>query len=280
MYLIDAVQLDYSPRRKIEKYLPELPSLIKMNEQDSAFVCGLLGKFSPRKIVEVGIGHGGTTAVMMQCLCDMELFSSIFSVDILEHGYNGTDKEIGFLGGEAAHLLQFDDYRLFKGVCLPQVIDQIGSGIDFLILDTMHKLPGEALDFLIAYPYLSEDAVVCLHDISQNQKIPPDARRIATNVLINSVAADKFLNSDPIRIAEYPNIGAFQVNPDTAKYITNVFGSLTQNWSYLLDERSLNEYTRVIHSHYPAEVCWLYDSAVTLNNTTCGMNKPDEIKKI
>ena len=46
----------------------------------------------------------------------------------------------------------------------PDVIDEIGSDIDFLILDTLHIVPGEILDFLVCLPYLTKDAIVVLHD--------------------------------------------------------------------------------------------------------------------
>ena len=265
MYSIDVIQRDYAPRRRIAAHLPELPALIKMNEADSAFICGLLERFRPRKIVEVGIGHGGTTAVMMQCLHDLHLHAEICCVDVLKRGYGGTDLDTGFLGEEASRLLSYEGLRLFTGVCLPQAIDRIGGDIDFLLLDTMHKLPGETLDFLIAYPFLSKGAVVCLHDIIQNQKKPPDQRRIATNVLFNSVVADKYINTDPERKAAYPNIGAFRLRADTEAYLTNVFGALTQNWSYFPPVAVMDAYAKKNRARYPAEARWLYECAAALN---------------
>ena len=199
MYLVDSVKLDDKPRNLIAGQIPELSKQIKMTEHDSAFVCGLLERFKPKKIVEVGIANGGTSAVIMQCMSLQGREYELHSVDKLEKGYAGDSREIGFLGVKAAELLCAKDYHLWKGVVLPEVIEKIGAGIDFLILDTMHKLPGETLDFLAAYPYLTDHAVVCLHDIRQNHKTPPEEERIATNVLFNSIAADKYINSDPER---------------------------------------------------------------------------------
>ena len=138
-----------------------------------------------------------------------------------------------------------------------------------------HRLPGEVLDFLAAYPYLAENAVVCMHDIILNQKTPPDQGSIATNALMNSVAADKYINLDPTRVSGYPNIGAFQINQDTGKYISNVFGVLTQNWSYFPPQDTLEEYGKIIHARYPAEPCWIYDRAVEMNavSVEAGMKK-------
>ena len=41
------------------------------------------------------------------------------------------------------------------GQYLPEVIDEIGDGIDFIILDTVHKAPGELMDLLVCLPYMS-----------------------------------------------------------------------------------------------------------------------------
>ena len=265
MYFIDAVNRNYETRKRIFSQIPEGTSLVKMYDQDSAFICGLLEKSKPRKILEVGIANGGTSAIILECMYELGLSCELHCVDKMEKGYMGVDREIGFLGKEAARLLGFDNYHLWKGVVLPQVIDKIGPGIDFLILDTTHILPGETLDFLIAYPYLSQNAFVCLHDIRQNQKNPPDQKRIGTNALFNCIAADKYVDSDAERTPDYPNIGAFQVNADTKKYITNVFGALTMNWQYSLSEKEYSDYSGIIRRHYPEEARWLFDHAVIMN---------------
>lgn len=40
----------------------------EMSEEQSAFLCGLLKKYRPNKIVEIGVAAGGTTAVMLNCI--------------------------------------------------------------------------------------------------------------------------------------------------------------------------------------------------------------------
>lgn len=36
-----------------------------MSEFDSAFLCGIIKKQKPKKILELGIASGGTTAIIM-----------------------------------------------------------------------------------------------------------------------------------------------------------------------------------------------------------------------
>ena len=268
-YHIDEITIDESPRKRIEQSVPELPDGIKMNVFDSGFICGLLEKFRPRKILEVGTFNGGTTAVVLQCMKDLGQPFTMHSIDIMKEFRKSSVHEAGWLGELAAEHLGLDCWHMHAGCILPQVIREIGPGIDFIILDTTHSLPGEALDFVAVFPFLAPGAVVCLHDIRQNQKIPPDRKKIATNVLFHSVAAEKYLNSDPVRVPDlYPNIGAFQINEDTEAYISNVIGTLTQNWKdvYTPDGPMLQFYRDLLADHYPPEALWLFEKACTMNH--------------
>ncbi len=267
MYHIDQITLDREPREQIIHRLPEVADGIKMYEFDSAFICGLLRESRPRKLLEVGVADGGSSAVILQAMTNLGVPFSLHSVDIRTRSSRAPDREIGYLGGLAAHALNVaDHYYLHSGVILPQIIEDIGGGIDFLILDTTHSLPGETLDFLVAFPFLSPDAVVCLHDVRQNLKLPPSPLKIATNVLLHSVAAEKYLNTDKTRQPDCcPNIGAFRCTEDTARYIGNVFGALTQNWYRMPDEEELLAYETILGPRYRMEELWLYEKAVVMN---------------
>ena len=271
MYSVDKITLNRNPRNAIVSKIPEISSGIKMYDFDSAFISGLLKTFTPSRILEVGVSNGGTTAVILQCMKELGTSFSMRSVDILTQAYDGSQCEIGYLGKKAAELLDVKDYRLYGGVVLPQVIERLASegSFDFLILDTAHTLPGEALDFLVALPFLAPNAVVCLHDIRQNQKFPPSPYNIASNVLFNSVVADKYVNTDETRAPDYyPNTGAFRITEDTLKHVNNVFGALTQNWLSGLDEEQLRAYNNVITRHYPQESLWIYEKAVVMNQNS------------
>lgn len=137
-------------------------------------------------------------------------------------------------------------HTLFTGKILPEVLEYIGTDIDFLILDTIHTMPGENLDFLSAYPYLSKDAVVVMHDVYLSMHPGQGRANIATNVLFSAVAADKYYNLDS-RFMEHPdeflpNIAAFQLNEDTPKYIMDVFAGLCLPWHYIPSREHLQLY--------------------------------------
>lgn len=269
MHLIDSIQLDYAPREILAKKVPPISQYVEMSSHQSAFLCGLLNLKKPSKILEVGVAAGGTSAIVLQCMENLDIKYEMHSVDCSKNYYRDVKQRTGFLVDAAKLSLGSDRQHLYLGGVLPEYISEIGDGIDFLILDTVHTLPGEILDFLVILPYLSDDALVCLHDIALNQLGFPDIYKEsnATNVLFHSVRGKKILNflSDDLAGTSFPNIGAFQITPDTKKDILDVFLSLTMGWTYLPSMNDLEIYGKYIKLHYEDDLCKLFDMAVLMN---------------
>lgn len=238
-----------------------------MSEFESAFLCGLLDKFRPSKILEVGVAAGVTTAIILQCLEDNAQKYSMYSIDASVQFYREPQHQSGFWSAPLRESLQHGTHELYIGTTLPHLIDNIGNGVDFVILDTVHMLPGEVLDFLTVLPYLSEDAVVCMHDVSFNQRSPQHLNNHATGALFASVTANKFLNFiiDDTLSVRYPNIAAFQITPDTMRHIENVFLALILRWMYLPSGNDLKGYTESFLRHYPHEFFAIFQEALRLN---------------
>lgn len=238
-------------------------SVAEMTAGERGFLCGLIRDRRPKKIVEVGVAEGGTTTVILECVRELELDCAVYSVDLSESFYLDADKSTGYVvdvmaerGGPGVREFLKGKHHLMLGKILPERIDDIGDEIDFLILDTMHTMPGEILDFITAFPYLSHDAVVVLHD-TRYHYIWRGQVGIATSVLLQSVAADKFLNNQE----GYPNIAAFQLNGDTAEYMLDVFCALMIRWSYLPLDEHLRSYEAAITRHYDAQCLQIFHQA-------------------
>ena len=157
------------------------------------------------------------------------------------------------------------EFRL--GRYLPQVIDEIGGNIDFVILDTVHSMPGEGLDFLAMLPYLKHGAMVILHDVSLNQ-YGNNHNANATGVLFSAVTAEKYLNfvqGDLNSKFVYPNIAAFQINEQTVPNIENVFLTMVLHWAYLPSQGEIQLYLRHYQRHYPPELCKIFAESVKMN---------------
>lgn len=273
MIHLNAIPWDFEPRRKI---LPKLPQFVspqgyrepEMSEFDSAFLCGMLKTFRPKKILEVGIAGGATTAIILQTLEELGAPYEMHSIDASAKFYRDPSKPSGFLAMFAKEKI-FGELRgthaFHLGTYLPQVIDGIGGDIDCVILDTVHSMPGEALDFLAVLPYLTDNAIVVLHDVAFNQ-IGKDVNAHATTVLFSAVTAEKFLNFQPdSELFRYPNIAAFKVNEQTRDNIENVFLTMILRWSYLPPEAELVLYREHYRRFYPEELCAIFQDAIDMN---------------
>ncbi len=162
------VTLWEQPRKMILEKIPSVKNEPEMTPFESAFLCGLIKQQMPKKIVEVGIAGGGTSAIIMECLSKLSDGCEFHAVDISEKFYRDKKKRSGFLAEEAGKYIKNVKYQVHLGKIAVEYIDVIGENIDLLLLDTTHALPGEVLDFLTLYPYLSKNATVVLHDTAYN----------------------------------------------------------------------------------------------------------------
>lgn len=264
--MITDINLFYEPR-KILFDLSMNGRGAEMSERQSAFLCGLLKKYKPKKILEVGVAAGGTTAIVLNCISMLGLETNLISVDVSENYYQDIAKKTGFLAEECERVLDCKGkHVLYTGKYLPELLETIGGGIDFLILDTVHCLPGELLDFLAVYPLLNREAIVVLHDIILNHCKGGNKDCFATNLLLGAVVADKYFDIDNNGFLS--NIGAFMVTADTGRYIENIFQSLLMTWNYCPDDQSLHLYRECYKQYYSPVELQLFDIAVRLNKET------------
>ncbi len=222
--------------------------------------------FRPKKILEVGVAAGASTAIILQALEDIGAPYEMHSIDLSPKLYCDDSKDTGFLGKFAKEKVFGNlrgTHKFHLGIYLPQVIDEIGGEIDFVILDTLHALPGEVLDFLTVLPYLTDDAVIVLHDIFLHQTEDPIEN--ATGVLFGAVSAEKFLNiKTDDELFRYPNIGAFKVNEHTAACVDNLFVSLILTWNCFYNDE-LVIYREHFRRIYSDALCKIFQEAVDIN---------------
>lgn len=242
----------------------------EMTEWQLKFVCGLIKQKRPRKILEIGVAAGGTTAVLLNCISLLGLDAEVFSIDVNEKLYSDNSKCTGYLARQCMPYLQNQvNWTLYTNGISVEFLEQIGEDIDFVILDTMHILPGELLDFLACLPYLSDHCTVVLHDIALHH-LGNEADGYATQVLFDTVAAKKIIGSDDESPQNYPNIGAFEINEDTRKYVGNVFGALLLTWRYMPSLEQIRLYRDFYCRHYEKKYIDIFDKAFALNENTLG----------
>lgn len=257
----------YEPLRILEKN----KAFVEMTTEEMAFICGIIREKKPKKIVEIGVAAGVTTSVILNCLKLLNMAGTAFySVDKRKEYYRDSSKQVGYVLNYLAKDSFLKQHFLYSGNIVPQVLDKIGKDVDMVILDTVHRVPGEILDFLAIYPYLSEKAIVIIHDINFSQVrdiSKPRIREVISNrILYSSIAAERIYTHTVESEAGISNIGAVQVNEDTGRYIDNIFQTLFVNWSYIPTENEFSLYRECIEQHYNKQQIEWFKYAEKLND--------------
>jgi predicted O-methyltransferase YrrM len=272
--MLQEIKLEKSNRENVLSLIENIPGEPEMSDFESGFLSGLIKTFRPTKIVEIGIAAGGTTAIILDSL---EAYSNsnyeLYSLDLNNNFYKDVSKKTGFLAlqyTEKKPLLK-GVHHLITGKYAPESIDIIGDQIDFIIIDTVHTLPGEILDFLAFYPYLSNQAVVVLHDVNLHHLCNPVPNwRFATKLLFDVVVADKYMiydSTDDFMIDSLDglviaNIAAFRLNDQTSSSLTSIISSLSLPWKYLPTEHELEIYSTFININYDPKSLNIWNAVI------------------
>lgn len=238
---------------RLEKFDERIKGVSEMTQSERFFLNGVIRHFRPKKLLEVGVAAGGSSAVILNAIQDIpeaKLFSHDYNADY----YRGGGEKSGFLVNMICPELA-GKWDLRTGGPVARHIDSIGGGIDFVLLDTMHSNPGEFLDFLMILPYLAKDAVLVIHDIGlhmgkhewcqkcitcgvlfaalKGRKIKPDATW-------NDFTHEYMTDGLPL-----PNIGAVILESPAMDNVTGLFHLLSLPWDYLI---SASDFT-IIRDH-------------------------------
>ncbi len=247
----------------------EIKRYSEMSQFQRDFLCGMLKEKRPNKILELGVSAGGTTAIILNCLKELNINAKLYSVDVSDIWYRSNSEETGFIAKK--YLKEIDasaQIEFLLGQPIPYVINKIGTEIDFLILDTMHCLPGELLDFLICLPYLKNKCIVVIHDVMENHLHCCD-NEIATKLLFDLVTGNKwYMHEKESGIYNFSNIAAFEINKETTRNIYNIFSGLSMSWRYMLDDKDLEKYVELLNNHYSQDYVNWFKEIVNLQKYT------------
>lgn len=252
----------------------------ELSDEKLGFICGFIKEKHPQKIVEIGVSAGGTSCVILNCLDKLNMDSEFYSVDISYKCHLDRSKDCGYqIADVAAYWKREKRHKLILGKTIAEVIEEIALNgkIDMLILDTIHYLPGELLDFLVCLPYMSDDAIVVMDDLTFSHR-GENTWAIATKVLFDTVTADKYFSPNTY----FSDMGAFQIGKDTLKYRTDLFSALMTPWYYTMDEQIEEAYRKIIYMNYTEREQKLFEEALEVNKITLNKrnNRAKEIRKL
>lgn len=238
---------------------------VEMDNEEIWFLKNFIKTYHPKKIVEIGISAGGNTVNLLKW---KDTDAQLFSVDISTHWYQNKNKLSGFMAEE---LKVKENWKLYRGYDYLDVYEEIGDDIDFIIIDTIHSMPGEFLTFITALPQLKDDCIVILHDIhlnmvfnSQNKFNTNTVKTHCTGLLFGGISSNKkwiLKTEDPMS-----NIGAFIIDQNTRNNIKDIFHILCSAWEYYPSELNLSEYDKYIKENYPVECYNLFNNCLKLEH--------------
>ena len=242
-----------------------LDEFSEMTCSERAFLSGAIRKFKPKKILELGVAAGASSAIILNAIKDLE-DAALYSIDYSAEYYRKKEKNSGYIVKEKYPELA-NKWKLYTGGPACNFLDEIGNDIDFCLLDTTHCLPGEILDFLMILPFLKENAVIVIHDIAIHT-FASYRNNYSCGILISLLRGEKILprNSEH----DYgPNIGAVVLSNDIEDIIWGIFYALTLPWGdFTFKDKEFIEIVSFLERFYSKEHVVFLKKAIEFNLAT------------
>ena len=118
----------------LDKIIYRIAGHCLMSKEELYFINGLIRKYRPRKILEIGVCSGGVSATILNAIKDIK-GSMLYSCDLEKRDYIADTNEVGYVVKKF-----FPEYLykwiLFTGNTTAAFIEKIGGNIDFVFIDT------------------------------------------------------------------------------------------------------------------------------------------------
>ena len=241
---------------KIKKRLYEA-KCSEMWANQREFLNGIIRKHKPKKILEIGVRHGGSSIIILNAINDYK-YSKLFSIDI------SSSKNTGNC------LYQYfpefiPKWKLYNGNIATEYMELIGGNIDMVLIDTAHFEPGEILDFLMVLPFLKEEAIVIFHDIANQMNEKAHRNEWAPYIIFNALRGEKYLPSgDRNKILKH-DIGAVKLENNQNKYYHDYFRLLGGQWQYFPRVKHINQLIKYFSKYYDNDCLIMFNETIEFN---------------
>ena len=259
-FIINFKEKIYFDKYGVDKYNEIKSKLLstncsQMSGNQREFLNGIIRKFRPHKLLEIGVRYGGSSIIMLNAINDIK-DSKLFSIDLISDEIVGKCVYKYF-----PHLIK--NWRLFKGNYASKFMNIIGNNIDLVFIDTSHLEPGEILDFLIALPFLKEGAIVIIHDIAHQILEGYNRKEWAPYIIFNAIRGYKYLPFGNQILSH--DIGAIILEKNQYKYYKDYFRLLGGQWQYFPNEKYIKEIRNYFKKYYDDECLIIFEEAITFN---------------
>ncbi len=268
---MEIITISEESKKCLEALDPQYKTVSEMAESEREFLTELILRYKPKKVLEVGIAAGSSSVGMLNALKSNQESFEFHSVDYSKQYYKDREKKTGFIIDQYPELAKHR--KLYAGGYVSNYLEEIGDNIDFCLIDTVHSLPGEILDFLMILPYLREDAIVVFHDtnLHTREKHP---HAYVNNLLVSAISGKKLLpetynkvfsklDNDKFNNDCFPNITAIHLNGSQKENSWDIFNLLTQHWLYSPKQGELTQLTSFVKRHYGEELANFFAKIIT-----------------
>ena len=234
-------------------------SLMWQNQKE--FLNGIIRKFRPEKVLEIGVKYGGSSIIILNAIKDIPN-SKLFSIDIDDMKHVGKCVY--------GYFQEFTKkWKLFQGSIAAKYMEDIGKNIDMVIIDSAHFEPGEILDVLMVLPFLKEEAVLIFHDIGNqitdglSHTENGGRKEWAPYIIFNLLRGKKFLPSGGKILTN--NIGAVKLEKNQYRFIYDYFRALGGQWAYFPKEKYIKLLRDYFKKYYDEYCMIIFEEAIKFN---------------
>ena len=239
--------------------IQEGQTISEMTYLERCFLNGIIRQTKPKKILELGVSSGGSSAIILNAIKDFD-DTKLYSVDYSKKWYRDNSKDTGFIIDEKFSNLK-NKWKLYAGGIAAKYMEEIGGEIDLCLIDTVHSNPGEFLDFLIVLPYLKKNAILILHDVALHKYIKED---ITNGILFSCLRGKKFSFNEGFW-NKFANIGAVILDENIMDNILDYFYLLTLPWEYSPSDNDIWECQKLFSRNYKEELTDIFMNIMLTN---------------
>lgn len=239
-----------------DKLLKTPCSIMWANQRE--FINGIIRKYKPNKILELGVLFGGSSIIILNAIKDLP-YSHLYSIDIDGAPHIGSCVKNNFPYLE-------NKWTLFKGSISAKYIEKVGKNIDLAMIDTSHFQPGEILDFLLILPFLTEEAVLIFHDIDHQitHSRGKDMRYSwAPYIIFNLIRGKKFLPSGEGILNK--DVGAIILEKNQKRFVYDYCRALGGQWQYFPPEEHIQIVTKFFEKYYDKRCQTILKESIEFN---------------
>ena len=209
-----------------------------LNEKEIFFINGIIRKYKPKKLLEIGVARGGSSILILNAIKDIKN-SFLISLDLNKQFYIKRQYKTGYKVKKFFPELT-KNWRLFTGEQPHIFLERLNITFEFVFLDTAHISPGEFLNLIEILPFLEENAIILLHDITFHLFRKDKSKKFtATQIfLMSALYGDKLIIKNKNGIE---NVGAVYLYKNQKEYYLNYFLLLLSYWEYLPSEKHIDE---------------------------------------